>query len=166
MENLKPLTKETLRSGQMARLQNGDILMVVYAKSIGYFFITEDGETDSLDNYNEKLECSDHNCGPDFDIVELYDIVEIDSKHSGDWENIIEQGILIAKRVKFDEPTSDESTDNEHDLNRTASIKTQVWIEVNGKPIDPNNMTPYEAKLMVALGMMPMSIFDDNPEYI
>lgn len=75
----------------------------------------------------------------DVDLQEKYSVV-----HDAMWTEEIVKDVESANPVQA----------IENDPSKTINVKTEVWIEINGKKVDPNNMTEDEHKILVGLGIL------------
>lgn len=153
-----------LRSGLLVKTRNETIMLCVYSKSLGYFFVTNDGSAVNMSLYDDDLTRNDNNDA--FDIMVIVEPKQLDGETTAglaleNWAELFDRSELVWSRPM---ETKSQEPETSKDLNRTAEFRVKTWIEINGKEVDVNNLSPYEAKLLVSLGLMPPSILEENRE--
>lgn len=145
----------TLTSGLLGRMRNGSRFVSSYHKDFGHYVTFSDGATVAVSDQWDEKTLQDLKKIKNYDIVALWKPNSLSdiSRYLAD-ENFALEYCNLNKPTwvtAFTEKPKEEPKTPEF---KGPKITTEVFISINDKPVDLNNLTEEERKVLTVFGVL------------
>lgn len=138
------LKKEVIRSGQIGMMRNGDCFSVSYSKDDGYYGLTGNGGIFSInDSYNTDLTSKTNSKQ---DIVRLCIPTSLVDRQPTRWHLVLANEVENTIVWESDDPIQEEPPQ--------ADVSVSMFIAINDKPVDLNNLSTNERQVLESMGIL------------